>query len=139
MDFPAQNHTKGCTITGTGLILEHAAVFFDDARGNRETQASACFRGAQKRVEKALFDLWRDALTGVGHFKDNGVGLATAEGDPGGPSPKGDCARAFNGLYGIADQIDQNLLQMTAVSTEEQLWAELNQQLHLAALQTGRH
>jgi hypothetical protein len=59
-------------------------VLFNDASGNRQAEASACFLRAEERVEKALLDFGRDALAGVRHFKNYGVRLAPAERGAGG-------------------------------------------------------
>ena len=37
-----------------GLILEHAAVPFNDASGNRQAEASAGFLGAESRLETGV-------------------------------------------------------------------------------------
>ena len=66
-------------MAGPGLILEHAAVPFNDASGNRQAEARAGFLSAEKRVEQAFLDFGRDANAVVSHFKDNGFGLMPAE------------------------------------------------------------
>ena len=59
-------------MAGPGLILEHAAVPFNDAGGNRQAEARAGFLRAEERVEQALLDFGRDAFAVVSHFKNNG-------------------------------------------------------------------
>ena len=49
-----------------GLILQRAAVLFDDARGDGQAQAGAGILGGEKRIEQPLLDLRRNALAGVG-------------------------------------------------------------------------
>src|SRR6267378_8243 len=68
VDFARQDNAEGRAVAGPGLILEHAAMLFHDARGNRQAEASACFLGAEERVEEVLLSLVRDAFTGVAHF-----------------------------------------------------------------------
>ena len=56
---------------GLGLILERAAVFFDDARGDGQAQAGAGFLGGEERVEQALLDLRGNAFAGVGRLPES--------------------------------------------------------------------
>src|ERR1035438_4901312 len=78
LDFARQDNSEGRAVARSGLILEHAAVPFNDASGNWQTEASAGFLRAEERVEQALLDLGRDAFAVVNHFKDNGFGLTPA-------------------------------------------------------------
>jgi len=42
---------EGRAVAGPGLILEHAAVLFYDASGNRQAEAGAGFLRAEEWVE----------------------------------------------------------------------------------------
>ena len=54
-----------------------AAMFGNDARGNREAQTGAAILGGKVRQEKFVFVFRRDAVTGVGDadFDDLRVGM----------------------------------------------------------------
>src|ERR1017187_1561419 len=79
LDFAPQDNAEGRAVAGPGLVLEQAAVLFNDASGYRQAEARAGFFRAEKRVEKALLDFRRDALAVVSHFKNNGCGFGPAE------------------------------------------------------------
>src|ERR1019366_2517557 len=101
---------EGRAVAGPGLVLEQAAVLFNDASGYRQAEARAGFLRAEKRGEKALFEFRRDALAVVSHFKNDGCGLAASERGACGAGAQSDGAFAVNGFSGIANQVDQHLL-----------------------------
>src|SRR5438552_10343818 len=72
VDLAPQDNAEGRAVAGPGLILEHAAVLFNDAGGNRQAEASPGLLGAEERVEKAFLDFGRDALAVIDHLKNNG-------------------------------------------------------------------
>src|SRR5437667_2375481 len=76
IDFAWQDNAEGRAVAGPGLILERAAVPFNDASGNRKAEASAGFLRAEERIEQALLDLGRNAFASVAHFKNHGVVFA---------------------------------------------------------------
>ena len=77
--FPRQDNPEGGAAARLGLILDDAAVPFNDAGGNRQAEASAGFLRAEERVEQAPLDFGRNAFAGVAHFKNHGLGLAPPE------------------------------------------------------------
>src|SRR5437773_11045363 len=71
-----QDNAKGRTAPDLGLILERPAMFFNNARRDRQTQPGAGLFGGKERVEEALLNFQRDALAGVNQFQDDyGSGL----------------------------------------------------------------
>ena len=69
-----QDDTKGRAAIHLGLILQRAAVFLHDARGDGQAQAGAGFLGGEKRIEQPLFHFRRNAFAGVRDFQDDDVG-----------------------------------------------------------------
>jgi hypothetical protein len=49
--FARQDNSEGRAVTGPGLILEQAAVPFNNASGDRQTEAGAGFLRAEEWVE----------------------------------------------------------------------------------------
>src|SRR6266404_6758528 len=135
VDFARQDNAEGRAVAGPSLILEHAAMLLHDARDNCQAEASACFLGAEERVEKVLLSLGRDAFAGVAHFKNNGLRLAPAERGACRSRAQRDRAFAVDGFCGIANKVDENLFQMAAIGADEQLWAGFNHESQSAALQ----
>ena len=56
-----QDDAKGRTAIDLGLKLECAAMFFNNARRDRQTQTGAGLFGGKERVEEALPNFERDA------------------------------------------------------------------------------
>src|SRR5580765_6693570 len=75
VDFAWQDNAEGRAVTRSALILERAAVSFDDAGCDRQTKASAGFLRAEEWVEQSLLDLRWNSFASVGHFKHDHVGL----------------------------------------------------------------
>src|SRR6266540_5112678 len=105
-----QHDAEGGAVANAGVILESAPMLFDDARGDGKTQTRAAFLGGEERVEQALLNNGRNALSGIGHFEDGNVDLFSAEFGMAGAHAEHDRALLFNGLGGVADQVDQDLL-----------------------------
>src|SRR5947209_5310066 len=71
-----QDNAKGRTATDLSLILECAAMFFNNARRDRQAKPGAGLFGGKERVEETLLNFQGDALAGVNHFQDDyGSGL----------------------------------------------------------------
>ena len=60
-----QHNAERRSAASHGLILEHATMFFHNARGNRQAKAGARFLGGEERVKKTLLRFGRYALAGV--------------------------------------------------------------------------
>src|ERR1035441_1647300 len=110
LHFAPQDNAEGRAVAGPGLVLEQAAVLFNDASGNRQAQPGAGFLRAEERVEQALLDFGRNTLAVVNHFKNNGCSLAPAERGASRTGAQGNGTFAVNGFSGIANQVDQHLL-----------------------------
>ena len=83
MTLAGQDHAHSRAVAGTGLDLDPAAMRFDDARDNRQTQAGAFgFRRAQYGTKGAPPLLFIHAWAGVLEVKRNvpGSGAARAAG-----------------------------------------------------------
>src|SRR5882672_11839233 len=71
-----QDNAKGRAAIDLGLILECPAMFFNNARRNRQAQPGAGLFGGKERVEETLLHVQRDTLTCVNHLQnDNGSGV----------------------------------------------------------------
>ena len=60
-----QDNAKGRTAIDLGLILERTAMFFNNARRDRQTQPGAGLFGGKERVEEALLNVQGNTLAGV--------------------------------------------------------------------------
>src|SRR5438132_13065306 len=66
-----QDNAKGRTAIDLGLILECTAMFFNNARRDRQAQPGAgLFRG-EERVEKPLLNFQGNTLAVVNHFQND--------------------------------------------------------------------
>lgn len=72
VSLPRQRNDDCCAATDFGFNADGAAMRFDDAADNGQTQAGALgFRGAQHGGEGALLQLGAHALAGVLEFDGN--------------------------------------------------------------------
>src|SRR6185436_16922523 len=106
VDFTPQDNAEGRAVAGAGLILEHAAVLFNDASGNRQAKASAGFLRGEERVEQTLLGFGRNAFAGVAYFKNHGVSLAPAERGAFGARAQRDSPCAVNGFSRVVNEVD---------------------------------
>src|SRR5262245_10819260 len=74
-----QYDTKRGAVIHAGLILQRAAMLFNDAGGNRQTESRATLLGRKERIEQTLFHFRRDAVAGVGHLENHHVGFALGQ------------------------------------------------------------
>src|ERR1043166_3382355 len=71
-----QDDAKGRTAPEVGLILECAAMFFNNARRDRQTKPGAGLFGGKEWVEKSLLNFQGNTLAAVNHFQnDHGSGV----------------------------------------------------------------
>src|SRR5204862_7790209 len=66
-----QDNAKGRAAIDLGLILECAAMLFNNARRNRQAQPGARVFGGKERVEKPLLNFQGDTLAGVNHLQND--------------------------------------------------------------------
>jgi len=119
VDFARQDNAEGRAVAGPGLILQLAAVLFNDAGRNGQAESGASFLCAKKGVEQAFFDFRWNAFSSVGHFQYCDVHLASAERCPSGAGAQSHSSLAVDGVVGVANQIDEDLFQMTAIGVDE--------------------
>ena len=110
VDFARQDNAEGRAVAGPGLILERAALFLNEARGDWQAEAGAGFFCAEKWVEQAFLDFGRNAFAGVAHFKNNSFSFPPTELSARGARAQRDRACAVNGFSGVANKVDQHLL-----------------------------
>src|SRR5438477_4111276 len=79
--------------------------------------------GAEERIEQALLDFGANAFATVAQFKNHGAGFAPGYRSACRARAKRDGSRAINGFSAVANEIDQHLLQVTAISPDVQLRA----------------
>src|SRR6266508_5494521 len=65
-----EDNAKGSTAINLGLILERAAVFFNNASRDRQAQPGTGLFGGKERVEETLLNLQGNTLAGVNHFQN---------------------------------------------------------------------
>src|SRR2546430_13689479 len=66
-----QDNAKDRPPIDLGLVLECAAMLFNNARRNREAQPGASLFGGKERVEEALLNFQGDTLAGVNHLQND--------------------------------------------------------------------
>src|ERR1044071_9192190 len=108
-------------MAGPGLILERAAVPFNDARGNRKAEAGAGFLRAEKRIEQAFLDVRWNAFARVAHFKNHSLRFAPCNPSARRAGAKHDRPGAIDRFSAVANEIDQDLLQMSAIRPDVHL------------------
>src|SRR5438093_1830140 len=64
-----QDDAKGRSLIYPCLILQHAAVLFDNPGGNRQAQSGAASLGREEWIEQPLFYFGCYALAGVRDFQ----------------------------------------------------------------------
>ena len=104
--------------SGLRLILQGAAVLFDNSRGDGKAQASARVLGGEEGIEQALLHFRRDAFAGVGDFEDDHVGDTIGEALVIEPGAQGDLAVLADAVSGVLDEIDQHLLDLLRVDLD---------------------
>src|SRR6266849_7053054 len=114
--LPAQGKIQCECRSGTGMTFHanFAGVFLNDAVGHREAEASSavlslagCGLGGEERIVDAL-DMFRcDSRSSVGDADGN-------QGAVGGCDAQG--STAGHGVFGIQEQVQENLLQSTRVA-----------------------
>src|SRR5438874_4437011 len=68
-----QDDAEDRAFAGCAIKFEVAAVFVNDAGGNRQTQTGPTLAfGAEERVKDAFLNLRGNALAGIGHFENGG-------------------------------------------------------------------
>src|ERR1700686_5207027 len=97
--------------------MEFAAVLahYAEDDGKAEAGANACRLGSEERIEYACLNALRNSRAVVGHFQEdtifcNALGLY-ADGAT--------CPLIFDGLTGIADKINEHLLELPGVAVHE--------------------
>src|SRR5262249_1929146 len=115
----SQNDAKRGAAMHPGLILQHAAMFFNDAGGNGEAQACAGFLGREERIEEAFLHFWRNAATGIGHFKDDHIDLHAGKALAVQPGAQGHHAIATDRIGCILDEIDEDLFDLLGIGANQ--------------------
>src|ERR1051326_3785313 len=112
---PRQNEAKSSAVIEACLVLENAAVFFDDARGNGQTEAGAAFLGGKERIEEALFRFWGHAFAGVGNFNHDHVTMPFTQNPSVRASSQRDRAILADAFGGVLHKVDNDLLDLLRV------------------------
>src|ERR1051326_376646 len=120
-----------------GLVLEDAAVFFDDTRGDGESKAGAGWFGGEERIEEPLFNFGTDAFAGIGDFEDDDVGFAVSQALAIFPRAHRDCAAAADAVRGVLNQIDEHLLNLRGVGIDARLRIIFQHKLNAISRQLG--
>ncbi len=109
---------EGGAAIGMGLVGEGAAVSLDDADADAEAETGATGLGGEEGVEEAALDLLGDAGAGIGDGDvHDGEGAATGT-ELAGLGAEGDGGARRGGFEGIADEIDEHLLELFGVGGE---------------------
>src|SRR5262249_26078831 len=100
-----KQNTKRAPLSGRAVHLNAALVRADDSGNGREAQAASGEFGSEKRIENLALRIRFHAAAGVSDFQ---VNRALVE-----PRSDRDGSRIFaDGLGGIADQVEDDLLQL---------------------------
>ena len=104
----------------SGLVLQRAAVFFDNARRDGQAQAGAVFFGGEERVEHPLLDLRRNAFAGVGHLQDRPrrAGRSARRLSIAGATRRVMVPSLADAVGGVLNQVDQHLFDLLRVDAD---------------------
>src|SRR3984885_5349508 len=96
------------------LDVNRAAVFGDDARGDREAESSAAIFRRKMREEEAVFVFGRNTVTCVLDADFDGFGVVVHAGR------NGDFAqgRGFERFSGVVDEIDDDAAEQAAIGAD---------------------
>jgi len=65
-------------MTRSSMVLNQASVFFDDASGNRQAEASAGVFGGKERIEQPFLDFGSHSSAVIRDLKNHNFHFATA-------------------------------------------------------------
>src|SRR3989442_4810600 len=126
-----QDNAKGRTAPDFGLILECTAMFFNNARRDRQAKPGAGLFGGKERVEETLLNFQGDALAGVNHFQnDYGSGVTRLRSEAMARqarqghqrASRTQCNRAVpaNTFSRVLNEVDQHLFDLLRVNSNPQ-------------------
>src|SRR5437667_12563648 len=115
-----QDNTKGRTAIDLGLILKCTAMFFNNARRNRQAQSGAGLLGGKKRVEKPLLNFQGDTLAGVNYLQNDYGSGVTRQGHQGASCTQRNRAVPPNTFRRVLNEVNQHLFNLLRVNSNPQ-------------------
>src|SRR5664280_2738956 len=125
--YDRKSEMEYCSASGIGLHPDSSVMRLDDGARNRQTDAHALTLGRYERLEQLLGDLGRNSRTAVGYADPDQTAVRRRDGDD-------ELARLrrFHRTHRLADQIEQDLLDLHAVG-DHQIDARVELELHAYA------